>query len=251
MKEKAYRHGLVNAQIEIDLPFQIKALRKQRGWTQPELARRTEMKQPRISAMEKSGGANFSLETLKRLAEAFDVALVVRFAPFSDLLTWSDSFRPDEFEIPSFEDEMLQAEQTQQKARATKANTAVPLGQIQIPESWNVMLANRTVISLPPETMAFFKTINDAKERFARVMQESPYVKCFSAMQDAARSAASLAIPWTNAKTQATNQPEVVTKGITNIVTGDAFWKQQQVQKMPPGTAGNSCAGGTVLPIRA
>ena len=106
MQDLAYRHGLVNAQIEIDLPLEIRALRNQRGWTQPELANRAGMKQPRISAMEKLGGAKFNIETLKRLAEAFDVALVVRFAPFSELLDWSDRFKPDEFAVSSFEEEL-------------------------------------------------------------------------------------------------------------------------------------------------
>lgn len=106
MKNNAYRHGMVNAQIKIDLPFQIRALRKERGWTQPELAVKTGMKQSRISNMEKAGATHFSLETLRRLAEAFDVALVVRFAPFSELLTWSRRFSPDEFSVPSYADDM-------------------------------------------------------------------------------------------------------------------------------------------------
>lgn len=103
--EKAYRHGLVTAQMEVDLPLQIRALRKQRGWSQPELAAAAGMKQPRISAMEQPGKVRFSLETLRRMAEAFDVALIVRFAPFSELRAWSRSFAPDEFAVPSFEEE--------------------------------------------------------------------------------------------------------------------------------------------------
>ena len=85
MKDKEYRHGLVNAQIEVDLPLQIRALRKQHVGTQPDMAKLTGMKQPRISAMEKPGEVHFTLETLRRLAEAFDCALIVRFAPFSEL----------------------------------------------------------------------------------------------------------------------------------------------------------------------
>ena len=102
MLDKEYRHGLVGAQFDIDLPLQLRALRKERGWTQPELAIKAEMKQPRISAMERPGGANFTLETLRRLAKAFDVALIVRFAPFSELLRWSERFDPDNFTVPSF-----------------------------------------------------------------------------------------------------------------------------------------------------
>jgi len=88
------------------LPLQIRALRKQFVGTQPELSRLTGMKQSRISNMEKPGKVHFSLETLQRLAEAFDVALIVRFAPFSELLDWSDRFNPESFQVPSFTEEL-------------------------------------------------------------------------------------------------------------------------------------------------
>jgi transcriptional regulator with XRE-family HTH domain len=107
---KEYRHGLVDAQIEIDLPLQIRALRKQLVGEQKDMAKLTGMKQPRISAMEKPGKVHFSLETLRRLAEAFDVALIVRFAPFSELLDWSGRFNPDAFRVPSFEEEAASQE---------------------------------------------------------------------------------------------------------------------------------------------
>jgi transcriptional regulator with XRE-family HTH domain len=108
--DKEYRHGLVTAQIEVDLPFQIRALRKQRNLTQPELAELTGMKQPRFPLMEKPGGARFTLETLRRLAKAFDVALIVKFAPFSELLEWSENFYPDSFCVASFDGELAQLE---------------------------------------------------------------------------------------------------------------------------------------------
>jgi transcriptional regulator with XRE-family HTH domain len=122
MKDKEYRHGMTNAQMEIDLPLQIRALRMQRGWTQPELAANAAMKQPRISNMEKPGVTHFSLETLRRLAEAFDVALVVRFAPFSELLDWSRNFSPDEFAVSSFEDEFKRLAASRQVPRRRPGN---------------------------------------------------------------------------------------------------------------------------------
>jgi transcriptional regulator with XRE-family HTH domain len=106
MLDKDYRHGVVSAQFDVDLPLQIRALRKERGWTQPKLAAEAEMKQPRISAMERPGGANFTLETLRRLAKTFDVALIVRFAAFSELDRWSKDFDPDNFSVPSFDQEL-------------------------------------------------------------------------------------------------------------------------------------------------
>lgn len=120
VNDKDYRHGLVSAQIDIDLPFQLRRLRMQRGWTQPELAERAQMRQPRISAMEKPGGAHFTLETLRRLAEAFDVALIVRFAPFGELLEWSERFNPETFSVPAFDEEFGRI--------ASRANLPIAIG---------------------------------------------------------------------------------------------------------------------------
>ena len=101
-----YRHGLVTAQFEIDLPLQIRALRKQRGWSQATLADKAGMKQPRITLMERPGGASFTIETLRRIARAFDVALLVRFAPFSEFLNDSNGFNPESFNVLDFETEV-------------------------------------------------------------------------------------------------------------------------------------------------
>ncbi len=105
LKNPEYRARYVGSRINFGLPFQIRSLMKQRGWTQEDLARRAGMLQPRISAMLKPGKSKPNIETLRRLAEAFDVGLEVRFAPFSDLIYWSDRFDPDSFSIPSFNED--------------------------------------------------------------------------------------------------------------------------------------------------
>jgi transcriptional regulator with XRE-family HTH domain len=120
MQEKEYRHGLIDAQIEIDLPFQIRALRKQQDLTQPQLADLAGMKQSRISKMEKPGGASFTLETLRRLAKAFDVALIVRFARFGELVKWSKEFEPDSFVVPSFDKEYRALEEREKALQSAR-----------------------------------------------------------------------------------------------------------------------------------
>jgi transcriptional regulator with XRE-family HTH domain len=101
-----YRNAFVASQINIGIPFQLRALMKARGWTQEQLAARTGMLQPRISAMLKPGKVRPNIETLRRMAEAFDVGLVVRFAPFSELARWSEEFDPERFDVPSFESDL-------------------------------------------------------------------------------------------------------------------------------------------------
>ncbi len=105
LQDKEYRDAFVASQINIELPFQVRALREARGWTQSQLAEKAGMAQPRISAIETPGKGKFNLDTLLRLASAFDVGLVVRFAPFSEMIEWAEHFSPDSFEVPSFEED--------------------------------------------------------------------------------------------------------------------------------------------------
>jgi transcriptional regulator with XRE-family HTH domain len=100
-KSKEYRDEFVDAEISVGLPFQIRALREQHGWSQKELAEATAMLQPRICAMEQAGYGNFTLNTLKKLASAFDVGLLVRFVSFGELVNLADVFSPDTFRVPS------------------------------------------------------------------------------------------------------------------------------------------------------
>ena len=102
---KEYRDAFVSAHIDNGIPFQIRALRKRKGWTQKELAEHVGMKQERISALENPNYSKFTLSTLKKLASAFDVALIVRFAPFGELAKWELELSPESLTPPSFEED--------------------------------------------------------------------------------------------------------------------------------------------------
>ena len=106
LTDRKRRSSYVKAQTRIGLPFQIRALRKQKGWSQAQLADAAEMRQPRISAIEKPGKGKLNIETLERIAAAFDVGLEVRFVSFGELIRQSEQFDPDHFEIPGFEEEL-------------------------------------------------------------------------------------------------------------------------------------------------
>ncbi len=106
LKDKTYRDAYVASQIRIGLPLQVRALRKSRRWTQPELAEHANMAQPRISEIEKPGERKLNIDTLLRLAAAFDVGLQVRFVPFSELINTSEGLDLDNLWIPSFDTEL-------------------------------------------------------------------------------------------------------------------------------------------------
>jgi transcriptional regulator with XRE-family HTH domain len=122
LRDPEYRQAFVASQINFGIPFQIRAMLKARpGWTQQTLAERTDMLQPRISGLMTPGKTRPNIETLRRVAEAFDCGLVVRFAPFSELLRWSENFDPESFNVKSFDAELPELEQDVQVARLTAA----------------------------------------------------------------------------------------------------------------------------------
>lgn len=60
------------------------------------------MASERITVLEDPNYARFTLSTLLRLADALDVALIVRFAPFSELLKWASHLSSNAVDIPQF-----------------------------------------------------------------------------------------------------------------------------------------------------
>jgi transcriptional regulator with XRE-family HTH domain len=132
LKDKKYRTAFVASQINVGIPFQIKALMKARRWTQEQLAERTGMLQPRISAMLKPGKVRPNIETLRRYAEAFDCGLLVRFAPHSEIARWSEEFDPEHFTVPSFsEDRGFIDKRPQARAAETWRSGQMSLEEIQ------------------------------------------------------------------------------------------------------------------------
>jgi transcriptional regulator with XRE-family HTH domain len=105
LSDPEYRKSFVGSQIRIGIPFQIRALMKDRGWTQERLAEKTGIAQPSISNLLKPGASQPNIKTLVRIAEAFDCGLAVRFVPFSELTKWSEEFDPTSFHVPEFSED--------------------------------------------------------------------------------------------------------------------------------------------------
>lgn len=80
--------------------------------TQAALARESGMTPNNLSRLESPDYGKQTISSLKRIAEALDVALVVRFVPFSQYINWLSStqfldegLRPEALAVPSFADE--------------------------------------------------------------------------------------------------------------------------------------------------
>jgi len=98
-KECAYAY--VNEFLNASIATQIETLREQRGWTQNELAALAGMKQPRISRLEDINYYRWTISTLKKLAEAFDVTLKVSFESFSTRIGDIENFNRESLERTS------------------------------------------------------------------------------------------------------------------------------------------------------
>jgi transcriptional regulator with XRE-family HTH domain len=106
-RDKDYRHGYADEFLNSSIATQLKVLREQRNWSQEELARRAEMLQPRISVMENVNYSSWSINTLRKLAEAFDLTLSVSFEGFGQRLVDIERFNRESLERFSFDEDPI------------------------------------------------------------------------------------------------------------------------------------------------
>ena len=99
--DKEYRHGYLGSFLESVIAVQIRSLRIQRNLSQSELASRMGVTQSTIARLEGGQGIP-TAKTLLRLAEAFDVALNVRFVTFDNMLRDVSSFNPKRLRCRSY-----------------------------------------------------------------------------------------------------------------------------------------------------
>jgi len=103
---KKRRELFVAGQIKTGIPFQVRALRDKMGWTQVQLGNELGMTQTNVSRLESPGYGRLNITTLQRIAAVFDVALIVRFVSFSELVRWVDNLSPEVIAPESFEREL-------------------------------------------------------------------------------------------------------------------------------------------------
>ena len=103
LKDKEYRKAFVDAHINNGISFQIRSMRG--DLTQGQVGELAGMKQEQISRLENPNYGRFTLNTLKEIAAAFDVALTVRFVPFSDLVKWDINLSSESLNVPRYDED--------------------------------------------------------------------------------------------------------------------------------------------------
>lgn len=111
-RSKTARESLISSNLSEGIAFQIRATRDAQDRSQAELASGIGMSQNNISRLESPDYGRYTLTSLKRIADALDVALIVRFVPFSQYIDWLSGtphwdcgLRPEALAVPSFPEE--------------------------------------------------------------------------------------------------------------------------------------------------
>jgi transcriptional regulator with XRE-family HTH domain len=106
LKDKRYREEYATAMLKRMIPFQTRAIRKKRGWSQFQLAEAAQVTQGVISRAEDPDYGNLTLTTIGRIAAGYDLAAIIRLVPFSELVRYSENTTEQEFsEMPAFPQE--------------------------------------------------------------------------------------------------------------------------------------------------
>jgi transcriptional regulator with XRE-family HTH domain len=100
-----YRHVYVDEFTDAYIATQIKVLREQRNLRQQDLADLAGMRQSQISDLEDVNNRGWKVRTLKKLAKAFDLVLVVRFEEFGKVLPDIGRLDREHLERASFGDD--------------------------------------------------------------------------------------------------------------------------------------------------
>jgi transcriptional regulator with XRE-family HTH domain len=103
---KAYRDAYVTEHVKTSVPLQIRHLREEHTLTQTQLAEKAQTTQTVISRLEDPNYGNLTLNSLLKIAAAFDIGLLVKFVPFSRLLLEFQDLSPKTLSVQSFIEEL-------------------------------------------------------------------------------------------------------------------------------------------------
>jgi transcriptional regulator with XRE-family HTH domain len=105
LTNREYREALAIEHVNTTLAIQIRMMRENHQWKQSDLAAQLGKHQETVSQWENPDYGRHSMTTLKALAAAFDVALLVKFIPFSELVQDMVSLSETRLSPPSFGEE--------------------------------------------------------------------------------------------------------------------------------------------------
>jgi len=105
LENKKFRHAYLKEHIRIGIASQIRILRNKLNISQSQLAEIIGTKQSVISRIEYPDSVSVNLNTLLKIAEAFDIGLLVKFSAFGKFLAESQDISPKALAVNSYSEE--------------------------------------------------------------------------------------------------------------------------------------------------
>jgi hypothetical protein len=114
---KDYRNAFIEESIRTRLTAQIKSMRENRTepWDYNQFATQLGKKVAWAYRLEDPNESVPTIPTLLNVARTFDVALDVRFIPFSEVIRDVSTLRNESFDVRSFDDELPDIEHSESK----------------------------------------------------------------------------------------------------------------------------------------
>lgn len=122
---KAYRAAYVGEHVRRGIAAQIRAMRDQRGWNQGKLSKELGKPQSVVSRLEDPSYGKVTVQTLLEVAATFDVALQIRFVPFSSFLQQTRDVSTGAMQVVSFGDDIFAARQGAPEIRIPSQTTEI------------------------------------------------------------------------------------------------------------------------------
>lgn len=108
LHKKSYRTSYVAEHVRRGVAYQIRSLRDQRGWNQGYFSGLLRKPQSVVSRLEDPSYGKYTVQTLLEIASVFDVALQVRFVPYSTFLQQTRDVSSKSMQATGFEEELEQ-----------------------------------------------------------------------------------------------------------------------------------------------
>jgi transcriptional regulator with XRE-family HTH domain len=118
LQRRAYRHAYLGEHVRSGIAYQIRALRDQRQWKQGEFSKRLNKPQSVVCRLEDPSYGKVTVQTLLEIANVFDVALEVRFVPYSSFVLNTRDVSSSAMHVASFDDEPSPGRQSRTKNKS-------------------------------------------------------------------------------------------------------------------------------------
>lgn len=150
-RDPEYRHSYLESFLNSVVSMQIRALRERKTWTQEKLATEIGTTQSVVSRIESPDYSGWRIDTLRKVARAFDMALSVKFVSHGDAIADIERFGEDKLIRPEFKNDPVFSE-TENK-RFTTISTKQFVNFVEFRErrnSWPLLATAGSVAADPP-----------------------------------------------------------------------------------------------------